>query len=88
MAECVLANSWDKAEAASYARALDFAEVVFELATSAAGTGTAETKASECGSAKRVCNEECHATDGGDFCFVDFRLEHITCLASVVWSRQ
>ena len=28
MAECALANSWDKAEAASYARALDFAEVV------------------------------------------------------------
>src|SRR5215467_3017522 len=28
MAECALANSWDKAEAASYAGALDFAEVV------------------------------------------------------------
>ena len=88
MAECALANSWDKAEAASYAGALDFAEVAFELATSAAGTGAAETKASECGSAKRVCNEECHATGGGYFCFVDCRLEYITCLASVVWSRQ
>lgn len=78
MAECALANSWDKAEAASYARAIDFAEAAFEFATSAE-----PEKASSCGAAKKVCVRECDDEDGY-FCYFDCRLEYISCLASVV----
>jgi hypothetical protein len=87
MAECALANSWDKEEAASYARVLDFAEVALELASSSMPPGTAETKASECGDAKRVCVENCHQQDGY-WCFVDCRFEYFTCLASTIWTRK
>ena len=78
MAEFTLANNWDKAEAASYERALDLAEVAFEFATSAV-----PEKASGCGAEKRVCVERCDNEDGY-FCYFDCRLEYITCLASVV----
>jgi hypothetical protein len=80
MAECALANSWDKEEAASYARVFDFAEVALE--------SVARTKQSECGAAKTVCVEVCRTTEGGYFCYVDCRLEYITCLASTIWSRN
>jgi hypothetical protein len=88
LAEFTLATNWDRRDAESYERTLDFAEVALEYATDATKPSTAATKASECGSAKRVCNEECHATDGGYFCFVDCRLEYITCLASVIWRKE
>jgi hypothetical protein len=78
MAECTLANNWDRAEAASYDRALALAEVAFEFATSA------ERDAAGCGRAKTVCREQCDVEDGGYFCYFDCRLEYVTCLASVV----
>ena len=88
MAECALANSWDKEEAASYARVLDFAEVALELASSSMPPGTAEAKPAECGYAKKVCIEECRSEDGGYFCFFDCRLEYFTCLAGTIWTRK
>ena len=77
MAECTLANNWDRADALSYDRALALAEVAFEFAT-------AERDAAGCGAAKKVCREQCDFEDGGYFCYFDCRLEYVTCLASVV----
>jgi hypothetical protein len=82
MAECTLANSWDREDFASYSKGLELVEVSFELGSSMKPVTT--TPQSTCGDAKRDCVNGCDNEDAGYFCYFDCRLEYVTCLIGSV----
>jgi hypothetical protein len=67
------ATRWNATQLINYAYQLE----QYEAEARANVSKTAQEK---CGDAKDSCNRKCHANDDGYFCFLDCRLEYVTCL--------
>jgi hypothetical protein len=81
------ATSWNATQLTSFANQLDQylkdAEATVTALKNNGDTDTTDTE--KCGLAKDRCNQRCHNKDAGYWCFVDCRLEYLSCLAGTIF---
>jgi len=76
------ANAWNAAQLRNFSGQID--QFITDAEAVAKPVSSGPTPQEDCAAAKDRCNEKCHATGGGYFCFVDCRLEYVACLISTV----
>jgi len=85
-ADCAMAHTWTEEEARTRFDALKLSDAgstyVSELQPPGGGGG--ESDSARCNREKDECNDRCHSSNGGYFCFFDCRLTYIACLAGTI----
>ena len=82
------ASSWNATQLSNFANQLDLYLKDAEVVAKALKNNGDTTPTEDCGLAKDRCNQRCHNKDAGYWCFVDCRLEYLSCLAGTIFLKS